>query len=169
VHVFRGYGQYSFFDAAFLEFPPINPKRHVEVKTNVSRIFDTTQDKILALKKEEDNIFGIYKQNYTETSVDWIFVLNDQIMDIFKGEGLRNFPQRAINVYAWNRVKMHQNPRDFFGSAKLITASCRDFNDVVSIYTLNTNGQLIKLRKDFVSVSWGFISIEGARQREMED
>lgn len=140
MHVFRGYGQYSFFDAAFLEFPPINPKRHVEVKTNVSRIFDTTQDRILALKKEEDNIFGIYKQNYTETSVDWIFVLNDQIMDIFKAEGLRNFPQRAINVYAWNRVKMHQNPRDFFGSAKLITASCRDFNDVVSIYTLNTNG-----------------------------
>lgn len=151
MHVLRGYSQYSFFDVAFLEFPPNNPKRHVGVKTNVSRIFDTTQDKILSMKKEEDNIFGFYKQNYSETSVDWIFVLNDQIMDIFKAEGLRNFPQRAINVFAWNRVKMHYNPRDFFGSAKLIAASCRDFNDVVSIYTLNTNGQLIKLRRDFVS------------------
>ena len=152
MHVFRSYGQYSFFDAAFLEFPPNNPKRHVEVQTSVSRIFDTMNDKILALRKEEDNTFGIFKQNYVETSVDWIFVLNDQIMDIFKAEGLRNFPQRAINVYAWNRVKMHMNPRDFFGSAKIINASCRDFNDVVSLYTLNTSGQLIKLRKDFVSL-----------------
>ena len=152
MHVFRSYGQYSFFDAAFLEFPPNNPKRHVEVQTSVSRIFDTMHDKILALRKEEDNTFGIFKQNYVETSVDWIFVLNDQIMDIFKAEGLRNFPQRAINVYAWNRVKMHMNPRDFFGSAKIINASCRDFNDVVSLYTLNTSGQLIKLRKDFVSL-----------------
>jgi len=123
----------------------------VEVQTSVSRIFDSTHDKILALRKEEDNTFGIFKQNYVETSVDWVFVLNDQIIDIFKAEGLRNFPQRAINIYAWNRVKMHMNPRDFFGSAKIINASCRDFNDVVSLYTLNTNGQLIKLRKDFVS------------------
>ena len=123
----------------------------MEVQTSVSRIFDSTHDKILALRKEEDNTFGIFKQNYVETSVDWVFVLNDQIIDIFKAEGLRNFPQRAINIYAWNRVKMHMNPRDFFGSAKIINASCRDFNDVVSLYTLNTNGQLIKLRKDFVS------------------
>jgi hypothetical protein len=140
VHVFRGYSQHLFFDAAFLEFPPNNPKRHVEVKTNVSKIFDTMSDKILALKKDEENTFGIYKENYKETSVDWIFVLNDQIMDIFKAEGLRNFPQRTINVFVWNRVKMHMNPRDFFGSAKIITASCRDFTDVVSLYTLNTNG-----------------------------
>lgn len=117
----------------------------------MSRIFDSTHDKILAQKKDEENTYGIFKQNYVENSVDWIFVLNDQIMDIFKAEGLRNFPQRNINVYAWNRVKMHLNPRDFFGSAKVITASCRDFNDVVSLYTLNTSGQLIKLRKDFVS------------------
>jgi hypothetical protein len=90
-------------------------------------------------------------------------------MDIFKAEGLRNFPQRSVNIYVWNRVKMHLNPKDFFGSAKIISASCRDFNDVVSIYTLNTNGQLIKLRKDFVS---GFdlnSCLERTRQREMEN
>ena len=93
IHVFRGYSQFSFFDAAFLDFPPNNPKRHVEVKTSVSRILESSTDKVLALKKEEDtNIFGMYTQNYVETSVDWIFVLNDQIMDIFKAEGLRNFP-----------------------------------------------------------------------------
>lgn len=43
---------------------------------------------------------------------------------------------------------MNQNPRDFFGICKIISASCRDFNDILSIYSLNTGGQLIKLRKD---------------------
>jgi hypothetical protein len=114
VHTFRGYGQFSFFDAAFLEFPPSNPKRYVEMKSNISRLFDSQKDSVLQLKKdEESNIFGIYKQNYTETSVDWVFVLNDQIMDIFKAEGLRNFPLRSVNVYVWNRVKMNLNPVSF--------------------------------------------------------
>jgi len=63
---------------------------------------------------------------------------------------------------------MHLNPRDFFGSAKLINASCRDFNDVVSLYTLNTSGQLIKLRKDFVSFTIPNF-VERARQWKMED
>jgi hypothetical protein len=40
--------------------------------------------------------------------------------------------------------------RDFLGSVKIVSASCRDFNDVLSLYTLNTGGQLLKLRKDFV-------------------
>ena len=75
-HIFRGFGQSQFFDICFMEFPPINPKRYVELKSNVSRLFDTSQDKILRLKKEE-NSFGIYKQNYRETSWDFILILND--------------------------------------------------------------------------------------------
>lgn len=98
VHAFRGYSQYTFFDAAFLDFPPINPKRYVELKANVSRLFDTTGDRNLQLKKDDENVFGIFKQNYVETSIDWIIVLNDQIIDIFKVEGLRNFPLRTVTV-----------------------------------------------------------------------
>lgn len=68
----------TFFDAAFLELPPTNPKRYVELKANVSKIFDSSKDKILALKKDhENNIFGIYKENYVETSNDWILILTD--------------------------------------------------------------------------------------------
>jgi hypothetical protein len=110
VYVFKGYGSNTFFDATFLDFPPINPKRYVELKTNVSLLFDTCQDKNLLLKKDEDNVFGIFKQNYLETSVDWILVLNDSILDIYKAEGLRNFPLRSVKVFAWNRVKMNHNP-----------------------------------------------------------
>ena len=79
LHVFNNaYSRNSFFDAAFLDFPPINPKRYVELKTNVSRIFDSGNDKTLILKKEsEENLLGIYKENYKETSIDWILILND--------------------------------------------------------------------------------------------
>ena len=151
----------TFFDAAFLDFPPNNPKRYVELKANISRIFDTGRDKILEVKKEENSQFSLHKENYVETSQDWILVLTDQILEIHKVMGLRNFPQRPIKVGIFNRYNMNQNPvsmlnikssvqRDFFGICKIISASCRDFNDILSIYSLNTGGQLIKLRKDMV-------------------
>lgn len=110
LHVFKGYSQSEFFDAIFLEFPPINPKRYVELKSNVSRLFDTVSDRTLQIKNDDENYLGIYKENYVETSIDWILVLNDQIIDIYKAEGLRNFPLRSVNVYVWNRVKMNTAP-----------------------------------------------------------
>lgn len=45
----------------FLDFPPVNPKRYVELKTSVSRLFETTQDKNLQMKKDEENTFGMFK------------------------------------------------------------------------------------------------------------
>jgi len=91
VHAFRQYGKVEYFDATFLEFPPINPKRYVELRASVSKLFDSASDRVLALKKE-DNEYGIFKQNYAETSIDWLMVLNDSILDIYKAEGLRTFP-----------------------------------------------------------------------------
>lgn len=44
VHTFRGYQASKYFDTIFLEFPPINPKRYVELKSDVSKLFDTTRD-----------------------------------------------------------------------------------------------------------------------------
>jgi hypothetical protein len=82
----------TFFDASFLEFPPNNPKRYVELKANISKIFETSRDKILQNKKDENNQFGIYKENYVETSQDWILVLSDQLLEIHKVTGIRNFP-----------------------------------------------------------------------------
>ena len=59
VNTFKGNPNTPFFDVSFLEFPPINPKRYVELKSSVSKIFDTTRDETLKIKKE-DNQFGIY-------------------------------------------------------------------------------------------------------------
>ncbi len=103
VHTFKGYKQTPFFDVCFLEFPPINPKRYVEMKSNVSRILEPQRDDTLKLKKEE-NQYGIYKENYHETTQDWVLVLNDQILEIYKVDGLRNFPQKSLSISQFNRI-----------------------------------------------------------------
>jgi hypothetical protein len=95
VHIFRGYSTANYFDASFLQFPPINPKRMCELTKDISKIFDSGFDKVLRVKKEE-NKFGVYHQSYLETTYDWVFILNDQVLEVFKIEGLRNFPNRSI-------------------------------------------------------------------------
>ena len=62
-HIFRGYGQTPYFDCAFLEFPPINPKRYVELKSDISRLFETGRDENLKLKKTENNL-GLFRRDY---------------------------------------------------------------------------------------------------------
>jgi hypothetical protein len=59
-------------------------------------------------------------------------------MDIYKIEGLRNFPCKNVNVISYNRIRMNDNPKDFHGVCKIYSASCRDLNDVISIYCLNS-------------------------------
>jgi len=69
----------------------------VELKSNISRLFDTGRDENLKLKKE-DNTYGVYKENYHEKTLDWILLLNDCVLEIHKIEGLRNFPQKNVNT-----------------------------------------------------------------------
>lgn len=91
VHSFRGYQNTKFLDATFLEFPPINPKRYVELKSDNSKLFDTARDTVLKIKRE-DNPYGIYQENYHETTLDWVLLLNDTFIELYKLQGLRNFP-----------------------------------------------------------------------------
>ena len=59
-HIFRGFSPtLEQFDVSFLEFPPINPKRYFEMRSKVSRVFDSSSDKILKTKKDENKL-GIY-------------------------------------------------------------------------------------------------------------
>ena len=78
-----------------MDFPPINPKRYVELKSNVSKLFDTGRDNILRLKKD-DNSLGVYNGDYKETTIDWILILNDSVLEVHKIEGLRNFPLKSL-------------------------------------------------------------------------
>jgi hypothetical protein len=112
VHIFKGYQQTPFFDVCFLEFPPINPKRYVEIKSNVSKLLDPSRDETLKLKKE-DNQYGVYRENYHETTLDWVLVLNDMILEIYRVEGLRNFPHKSLNISQYNRIQMTYNPVRF--------------------------------------------------------
>ena len=42
--------------------------------------------------KKEENRFGIYEQNYKEVSYDWLMLLNNDKLDIYRISGLKNFP-----------------------------------------------------------------------------
>lgn len=68
-------------------------------------LFDSSRDKALKVKKEE-NKFSIFKQNYKATTYDYIFVLVDESIDVYKIEGLRNFPQKCLNIHHLSKHKM---------------------------------------------------------------
>ncbi|CDW90006.1 wd-40 repeat-containing protein [Stylonychia lemnae] len=109
IHIIKGSPNTPFFDVSFLEFPPINPKRYVELKSNISKLLDTSRDEILRIKKEE-NQFGIYQENYHENTLDWVLILNDHQLDIYKVESLRNFPHRSVCFTVQSKFQMSYNP-----------------------------------------------------------
>jgi hypothetical protein len=107
-HIFRGFPNTNIFDVSFLDFPPINPKRYFELRSKVSKLLDTSRDETLKFKKH-DNRFGIYQRNYDTTTLDWILVLVEDTLEIYKVEGLRNFPLRCLNVQIFNKYRMSYN------------------------------------------------------------
>ena len=60
--------------------------------------------------KKTENPLGIYHENYTEKTLDWLLIFKDHDMDIFKVEGLRNFPPRAVKISNFRSLKMNANP-----------------------------------------------------------
>jgi hypothetical protein len=92
-----------------VEFPPISPKMGCELFGKTSRIFDSYRDKVLKLKKDENKL-GIYSENFHETTIDWVLLLKESHVEIYKVEGLRNFPCRSIKVTLYNKLKLHNNP-----------------------------------------------------------
>jgi len=148
LYIFRGLSRASFFDATLIEFPPVNPKLYHEIESKISKIFDTYNDPVLTNKKSE-NLLGIYHENYHEKTLDWLLILKESVMDVYRVEGLRNFPPRNVKVINFKQLQMNASPKDFHGVCKIYQASCRDMNDVISIYCLNSSFQLIKYRKNF--------------------
>ena len=87
----RGLQKLPALMSAFLIFLQSIQKRFYEIRSTVSRLFDTSKDQVLKMKKEE-NRFGIYEQNYKEVSYDWLMLLNNDKLDIYRISGLKNFP-----------------------------------------------------------------------------
>lgn len=46
-------------------------------------LFDTSRDKVLKQKKEE-NKYSIFQSNYQETTLDYIFILVEENLEIYK-------------------------------------------------------------------------------------
>lgn len=68
-------------------------------------LLDTSRDKVLRQKKEE-NKYSIFRQNYQETTQDFIFILVEENFEIYKIDGLRNFPQKCLSINLHSKHKM---------------------------------------------------------------
>lgn len=162
-HVFKPNQNEIINDICFLEYPVMQPERYHDLKEKHSYIFNPEKNKIAQIKKSHNNL-GVYHNSYEETTYDWIFLLKNRKLEIYRAEGLRNFPIKNINVMLKSELNlaMKITPK-LHMPHKLFSISCRDFNDKVSFYGINKSFQLIKYRKDLLQKStkgdWQFRNV----------
>lgn len=169
-HVFKPAHNDLINDVAFLDFPPINPEKYHEIKEKESRIFNPEKYKL-----KIHNKLGIYQNTYDGLTYDWIFILKSSSFDLYRAEGLRNFPIKNINIALKMEITFSQKflPR-VHPPDKIVSISMRDFNDKISFYGINKSSQLIKFRKN-ISTSksdkneWHFRNILMLKQDNVTD
>lgn len=156
-------------DIGFLDFPPINPEKYHDLIEKESRIFHPEKYKLKILNK-----MGIYQNTYDGMTYDWIFLLKNNKFDLFRAEGLRNFPIKNVNIVFKSEVELAQKflPR-VHPPVKILSISTRDFNDKISFYGLNTSHQIVKYRRDLNQKStkgqWFFRNILMVRHNYITD
>ena len=147
-HVFKPNQNDIINDICFLEYPVLHPERYHELKEKHSYIFNPEKNKIAQIKKSHNNL-GVYQNSFEETTYDWIYLLKDKKLEIYRAEGLRNFPIKHINVTLKSEIslRLKMTPR-LHHPHKLFSISIRDFNDKISFYGVNKSLQLVKYRRD---------------------
>jgi hypothetical protein len=172
-HVFKPGHNDLICDVAFLEYPPLNPQRYHDLKEKQSYIFKPDTNKISQIKKSHNKL-GVYQNSYEGTTFDWIFVLKKSSFELYKVEGLRNFPIKNISVALKSEIDMtHRIMPKLHLPVQIFSISCRDFNDKISFYGVNKSFQLIKYRRDlFQKVSkseWLFRNVLIAKRDIITD
>ena len=172
-HVFKPSHNDLVNDVAFLEYPPLNPERYHDLKEKQSYIFRPETNKISIIKQLHNNL-GVYQNSYEGTTYDWIFCLKKEVFEIYKAEGLRNFPIKNIKISSIGNVNLHTRimPKLHL-PIQIFSISCRDFNDKISFYGINKSFQLVKYRRDLLQKSskgeWSFRNVLIAKRDIITD
>lgn len=162
-HVFKPNHNDLLNDVSFLEYPVNHPEKYHDLVEKHSYIFNPSKNKLAMIKKSHNNL-GVYQNSYEGTTFDWIFCLKNQAFEIFKAEGLRNFPIKNIKISSMGTIALeHRMMPKLHYPIQIFSVSCRDFNDKVSFYGINKSFQLIKYRRDLLQKStrgdWVFKNI----------
>lgn len=131
---------------AFLDFPPIDPKQYHALRAKKSGLFIPDTNKVSQIKRTHNNL-GVYQNSYEGTTYDWVFLLKNEYLEIYRVEGLRNFPIKNINISIKTIMEFNKKllPKVHLPT-QILRISIRDFNDKISFYGLNKSFQLIKYR-----------------------
>ena len=132
---------------AFLDFPPIDPQKYHDLIDKQSGIFFPDTNKVMQIKRMHNKL-GVYQNSYEGTTYDWIFLLKKDHLEIYKAEGLRNFPNKNINVFIKSEIPFTKKTLPKLNlPTQILRVGLRDFNDKISFYGINKSFQLIKYRK----------------------
>jgi hypothetical protein len=172
-HVFKPNHNDFINDMAFLDYPVINPEKYHDLKEKHSYIFNPEKNKITMIKKSHNHL-GVYQNSYEGTTYDWIFILKTKSLEIYRAEGLRNFPIKNINIVLKSEIELaHKIVPILHLPIKLLKISCRDFNDKISFYGINKSFQLMKYRRDLLHKStkseWQFRNMLIAKRDTITD
>jgi hypothetical protein len=149
-HVFKPEQNDLINDVAFLDFPPLHPEKYHDLKEKKSYIFKPDTNKITMIKKSHNKL-GVYQNSYDGTTYDWIFLLKKNSFEIYRAEGLRNFPIKNINIVLKSEIDFsHKVMPRLHLPTQILSISCRDFNDKISLYGVNKSYQVIKYRRDLL-------------------
>jgi len=172
-HVFKPNYNEVIYDMAFLDFPPIDPQKYHDLIDKKSGIFIPDTNKVMQIKRTHNKL-GVYQNSYEGTTYDWIFLLKKEHLEIYKAEGLRNFPIKNINIFLKAEMPFTKKslPKLNF-PIKILRVALRDFNDKISFYGLNKSFQCIKYRKNLSVKStkqdWEYRSILIAKRDIITD
>lgn len=172
-HVFKPSHNDIINDVAFLSYPPINPEKYHELKEKQSGIFIPDTNKIMQIKRSHNKL-GVYQNSYEGTTYDWIFLLREGSFEVYKAEGLRNFPIKNINISLKLEIDLfHRVLPKLHLPKQIFSISARDFNDKISFYGINKSFQLIKYRRDLLHKSsrseWQFRNVLAAKRDIITD
>ena len=95
------------------------------------------------------NKMGIYHNTYDGMTYDWIFILKKNKLDLYRAEGLRNFPIKNVKIVCKSEIELVRKflPR-VHPPDKILSVGLRDFNDKIPFYGINKSNQIIKYRRD---------------------
>jgi len=144
------------FDFDFINLNSKDMILHYEkADIQVSKILKPYIDKLYYVHKDS-NILGICKPNYLETTIDYLLFIYKETTYLYRIEGLRNYPRKAIVTFMMMKISHMPKGTDPHIMPEIILKVDPYIQmnfEKVQIYGFNFIGNLCRWEKYFVSLN----------------